>query len=121
MIAFSLCLGMWVMDLFAASRYGMWMGLVTQKTGRAVTKTILLVLIVPMVAVVGGSCFWLLPLWPVIGIVKNLYFISRARDRLRRQFRALVTERYGSMAGGDALPKVSRRRLESELPPVLPR
>jgi hypothetical protein len=116
LIGVGACMGVSVMDLFAVTRYGMWAGLSARKTGWAVSKTIALVLVLPMV--VGSCCAFT---WPVIGIIKNLIIISYSQEQLRRHFRLMVTERYGSISGGDLLPKPSRRRLESELPPVLPR
>lgn len=119
LIGVGACMAVSVMDLFAVTRYGMWAGLNSGKTGWAVSKTILLVLVLPMVA--GTCCGGLWAAWPVFGIIKNLIIISYSQEQLRRHFRRVVTERYGTRAGGETLPKPSRRRIESELPPVLPR
>jgi hypothetical protein len=107
-----------VMDLYAVSRFGLWAGLTAKKPGWAVTKTILLVLVLPLGLTM--PCFLLWILWPVIGVVKNLVFMSYAQDQLRRHFRTVVTERYGVVEKEVVSARVARRRREADLPPVLP-
>ena len=104
-----------VMDLFAVSRFGLWAGLTARKPGWAVTKTILLVLVLPLALTV--PCFLL---WPLTGVVKNLIFMSYAQDQLRRHFRTVITERYGVVETGALAARAARQRRESDLPPVLP-
>lgn len=104
-----------VMDLFAVARYGMWAGLVSKKPGRALARTILVVL-GPMV--ITPCCA---QLWLVLGLLKNVIIISYAQEQLRRHFRAVVTERYGIAEDGNVIFKPPRRQMESQLPPVLPR
>ncbi len=104
-----------VMDLFAVARYGMWTGLISKKPGRALAKTVLVVLgpmvITPCCAVI----------WPVVGLLKNVVIMSYAQEQLRRHFRAVITERYGTADDGNVIVQPSRRQIESHLPPVLPR
>jgi hypothetical protein len=109
-----------ITDLFAVARYGMWVGLIEKRAGWAVTRTILLVLLVPVIVALPFGCLW--PLWPVVGVLKNLYFISRGQELLRRNFRTAVTERFGTAAAADPIQaKRLKRASESALPPVLPR
>jgi hypothetical protein len=104
-----------VMDLFAVARYGMWTGLVSKKPGRALAKTILVVL----GPIVIAPCCYLI--WPVVGLLKNVIIMNYAQEQLRRHFRSVITERYGTAEDGNVIVKPSRRQLESHLPPVLPR
>lgn len=119
-IAFTLILvgfivGAAVMDTFAVAHFGMWAGLTSKRPGLALGKTLGFVLIGPMV--VFGWCLFL---WPVLALVKDLIAISFAQDRMRRDFRRVVMERYGAGEGrADGTP--SHPRYPGDLPPVLPR
>ena len=104
-----------VMDLFAVARYGMWTGLISRKPGRALAKTVLVVL-APMVIT---PCCYLV--WPVVGLLKNVIIMNYAQEQLRRHFRTVITERYGTADDGNVIFRPSRRQIESHLPPVLPR
>ena len=108
-----LCIFIAVLDLFAVARYGMWAGLSTKKPGRAVTKTVVNVLLLPMLALL--LC---LPLWPIIGVVKNLIFMNYAQEQLRRYFRAVITERYGLGEESEITGAPSRRAVTSQMPRV---
>ncbi|HUR44304.1 MAG TPA: hypothetical protein VMZ27_00415 [Candidatus Saccharimonadales bacterium] len=79
-----------ILDLNAAAYWGMWMGLSNRTASKAMTKTVLYVLIFPMLTL---AC---LPLWPIVGIVKNLILINYAQEQMRRYFRSYVTERFSS-------------------------
>jgi len=104
-----------VLDLFAVAHFGMWMGLSQKKPARAVTRTVLLVLVLPM----AGLCCYVL--WPFIGVAKNLMFINYAQEQLRRHFRAILTERYGLAEESDVVGGPPARSQKSQLPPVLNR
>ena len=108
-----LCIFIAVLDLFAVARYGMWAGLSTKKPGRAVTKTVVNVLLLPMLALL--LC---LPLWPIIGVVKNLIFMNYAQEQLRRYFRAVITERYGLGEESEIMGAPSRRAVTTQMPRV---
>jgi len=109
-----------IMDLFAVARYGMWMGLVEKRAGWAVTRTILVVLLAPMLLTFLCPFTW--AMWPIVGVVKNLYFISRAQGLLRRNFRTAVTERFEATTPLEALQAKRLKRANAlALPPVLPR
>ena len=112
-IGAGLCIFIAVLDLFAVARYGMWAGLSTKKPGRAVTKTVVNVLLLPMLALL--LC---LPLWPIIGVVKNLIFMNYAQEQLRRYFRAVITERYGLGEESEITGAPSRRAVTSQMPRV---
>jgi len=108
------CLAAGVMDLFAVARYGLWQGLVNPKPTRAVTRTVLYVLVLPLVpAVICIGC-----MLPVLLPVKSLIFINYARNQMNRRFRSIVTERHGWAEGTEFVGQPARAR---PLPPVLPR
>ena len=97
------------MDMAAVSRYGLWQGLANQKASKAVTKTVVHVLLLPTVGVLLCSFG---AFWPVVSVVKNLIFINYAKEKMRQQFRSLIAGRYGwaeeseyVQAGGDVPPK----------------
>ena len=81
--------GLFAAQLMAVAWYGLWIGLTTRKPGHAVAKTIIYVVIVPLIFSFVFSCGLL---WPVITIVKDVIFINRARSQLHKQFRNVVTE-----------------------------
>jgi hypothetical protein len=111
--AFQLLLS--VMDLFAVAHFGMWMGLSQKKPARAVTRTVLFVLVLPMT---GLCCTFF---WPFIGVAKNLMFLNYAQEQMRRHFRSIVTERYGLAEEADVVGRPSSHARKSQLPSVLNR
>jgi hypothetical protein len=104
-----------IMDFLAVAHYGMWMGLSTKNPGKAVTKTVLRVLLLPLLAV------FCVILWPIVGLVKNVILISYADEKLRRYFRAVVTERYGLGEDARYVSEPSRRQRRGQLPSVMSR
>jgi hypothetical protein len=110
-----LCLVGAVMDLSAVARYGMWQGLANRKPTKAVTKTVLHVLVLP---VVFGACGG--PLLPLIWVIKNLIFVNYAQEQLRRQFRSLLTDRFGWAEEAEFVGAPSKRALKHPLPRVFP-
>lgn len=112
-----LCLaGAW-MDLVAVARFGLWQGLATRQASKAVTKTVLYVLILPLAF--GILCF-LGTLWPLLSVVKNLVLINFAKEQLRRRFRALLTEQPGWTPDAELMVHPTKRSAARPLPPVLP-
>jgi hypothetical protein len=108
----ALAILVFILDLNAAAYWGMWMGLSNRTATKAMTKTILYVLVFPMATVL---C---IPLWPIVGIVKNLILINYAQEQMRRHFRNYVTERFSSgseFSSWSAVPAGS-----SPKPPYLP-
>ena len=114
-IGVGMCSAIAVLDLFAVARYGMWTGLISKKPGRALAKTVLIVL-GPIL--ITPCCY---VIWPVVGLLKNVIIINYAQEQLRRNFRSAITERYGTSEEGDVIVKPSRRQLDSQLPPVIPK
>jgi ABC-type Na+ efflux pump permease subunit len=113
-----LCLAAAVLDLVAVARYGLWQGLANRKPAKALTKTVLRVLVLPLAFVLICTLGFSLPLiWPL----KNLVLINYAREQMRRQFRSLLTERYGWADEAELVGQPSKRARASQLPPVLRR
>ena len=95
------CLVWFVLDLFAVAEVGMWFGLTSQKPTQALTKTILLVLVLPLCVLPCCSA-----VGPGLMVAKSVIFFTWAQSKLETQFRRAATERYD-------LPRVSgwfRRR-----------
>lgn len=115
-------LGVSILDILAVSRFGLWMGMIHKSSIRATVKTVVYVLLLPMVLSVFSLCCGVL--WPIVGLVKNVLFISISQDRLRRDFRRVVSEQYsGGGIGIDAEPPRAgpgQRRPERTLPSVWP-
>lgn len=87
LLAFSL---VWfVLELFAVAEVGMWFGLTSQKSTQALTKTVLLVVILPLALV---SCCW--PVAPGLMVAKCVIFFTWAQSKLENQFRRAATERF---------------------------
>lgn len=117
-VAVGLCLGAAVLDLVAVARYGLWQGLANRKPAKALTKTVLRVLVLPLAFLLICTGGLLLPLiWPL----KNLVLINYAREQMRRQFRSLLTERYGWAEEAELVGQPSKRVRANQLPPVLRR
>ena len=112
-----LCIMGLVMDLTAVARFGLWQGLVHRKPAKAVTRTVVWVLLLPLIPVLCSFG----TLFPLIWPLKNLVFINYAREQLRRQFRAAVTERYGWAEESELVGQTSKTSSPGRLPPVLPR
>lgn len=112
-----LCILGVVMDLAAVARYGLWQGLVNRKPAKAVTRTVLWVLLVPLIPVLCSAGFLLPLIWPL----KNLMFINYAREQLRRQFRSSITERAGWSEESEFIVEPANQARPNALPPVLGR
>jgi len=112
-----LCVIGLVMDLSAVARFGLWQGLVRRKPAKAVTRTVVWVLLLPIIPVMCSGGLLLPLIWPL----KNLVFINYAREQLRRQFRGAVTERYGWGEESELLGQTSDKPPAQPLPPVLRR
>jgi ABC-type transport system involved in cytochrome c biogenesis permease component len=112
-----LCILGVVMDLAAVARYGLWQGLVNRKPAKAVTCTVLWVLLVPLIPVLCSAGILLPLIWPL----KNLMFINYAREQLRRQFRSSITERAGWSEESEFIVEPTNKARPNALPPVLGR
>ena len=101
------CLVWFVLDLFAVAEVGMWYGLTSGSATAALTKTILYVLILPLL-VMAVPCFWAIA--PGLMVAKSVIFFTWAQGKLEKEFRRAATERF------DAPKKKKWRPLE---PPKL--
>src|SRR6266568_4499175 len=102
-------------DLGAAGCFGLWMGLRSKNSGQALTRTVLLVLIAPMILSV--VC-WFSFGW-IIVLFKNVVFITYAMDQLRRNFRAQVTQRFAAGQAAALQPVRLTAIGPGERPPVI--
>jgi len=80
------CMLVFVTDLFAVARMGMWLGFVLKKPGHAFWRTVIFVMCLPLLLVCSG------PLLPWIWLWKNAVLMSYGREKLREHFRAIVSE-----------------------------
>ncbi len=103
-------MGLFVLDLYAAGLFGMWLGLRCKRPAQAFTQTVLYVLVLPLL---GFFC------WPVVGLVKNVCFISYGRDQLNQRFRAIVIERFAGEAETPGPVAVPGKKPVAKLPSVL--
>jgi len=94
----SVCMLLFITDLFAAGSFGLWMGLTSKKPAHAFMSTVLYVLVLPLFGTL---------LIPPIWWFKNAFFRKYALERLRQHFRTIVKE---------GLPE---RRRPGLLPPVV--
>jgi ABC-type transport system involved in multi-copper enzyme maturation permease subunit len=83
------CLVWFVLDLFAVAEVGMWFGLTSQKPTQALTKTVLFVLILPLLSL--PCCSFV---GPGLMVAKSVIFFTWAQSKLENEFRRVATERY---------------------------
>jgi len=83
------CLVWFVLDLFAVAEVGMWYGLTSQKPTQALTKTVLFVLILPLLFL---PCCYMVG--PGLMVAKSVIFFTWAQSKLENEFRRAATERY---------------------------
>lgn len=89
MLGFSL---VWfVLDIFAAAEVGMWFGLTNPKPTLALTKTVLVVLVLPLL-LVAMPCCWAVA--PGLMVAKSVILFTWAQSKLENEFRRAATERY---------------------------
>jgi hypothetical protein len=81
-----LACGLLAAQLTAIGWFGLWSGLRAKKAANAVVRTLLYVVVFPMVFM----CCWFL--WPIFAIAKDAIFINYARTKLHQQFRNIITE-----------------------------
>jgi hypothetical protein len=80
-----------VLDLFAVAEVGMWYGLTSAKPTQALTKTVLFVLVLPLL--VSPCCLFVTP---GLMVAKSVIFFTWAQSKLENEFRRAATERYDS-------------------------
>ncbi len=88
-LVLSFCLVWFVLDLFAVAEVGMWFGLTSQKPTQALTKTVLFVLILPLLSL--PCCSFV---GPGLMVAKSVIFFTWAQSKLENEFRRAATERY---------------------------
>ena len=85
------CVVWFALDLFAVAEVGMWFGLTSQKPTQALTKTVLLVLVLPLLFVAIPCCWGI---GPGLMVAKSVIFFTWAQNKLENEFRRAATERY---------------------------
>jgi hypothetical protein len=83
------CVVWFVLDLFAVAEVGMWYGLTSQKPTQALTKTVLFVLVLPLLA--APCCQFV---FPGLMVAKSVIFFTWAQSKLENEFRRAATQRY---------------------------
>jgi hypothetical protein len=78
-------LTLWLLDLLAVARVGLWRGLTAAKPAQAWGKTIFWVLLAPLPIVLLTMCLWIFV--PFFLLAKDFLFIEWANDNLRGNFR----------------------------------
>jgi len=105
-------------DLYAVGYYGLWMGLKMKKPSQAISRTILLVLVLPLVAIL--FCFILWPITPLVILAKSIFFTTDAQNRLIREFRNIVMTRFDSTGATINSPLLINKLPDgADLPSVL--
>ncbi len=90
-VVLGFCLVWFVLDLFAVAEVGMWYGLTSQKPTQALTKTVVFVLILPLLFMVAPCCWGVAP---GLMVAKSVIFFTWAQSKLEKEFRRAATERY---------------------------
>ncbi len=85
---------LFVLDVIAVSWAGMWFGLTAKNETKALTKTILLVLVLPCSAIL--ACWFGF----VIYIGVPIFWIGWCSSRLRSEFRTIAAQRYAPPPSG---------------------
>jgi hypothetical protein len=80
-------LALWVLDMMAVARVGMWLSLTSRKPAQAWAKTVLWVLVGPFVVLVPVSLVCCGLLAPGFLLFKDILFINWAVSNLRARFR----------------------------------
>ena len=83
------CLVWFVLDLFAVAEVGMWFGLTSAKPTQALTRTVLFVLVLPLIFL---PCCWFVG--PGLMVAKGVIFFTWAQTKLEHQFRLAATQRF---------------------------
>lgn len=90
----SFSVGSFVLDLFAVSRVGMWFGLTSAKPTQALSKTVLFVLVLPLL--LAPMCNFVSP---GLLLAKSVIFLTWAQSKLDNEFRAAATRRFEGQRG----------------------
>jgi len=79
--------GLWLLDMMAVARVGMWFSLVHPKAGQAWARTVWWVLVAPALALVPSAAFCCGVAAPFLLLAKDLLFIQWANGNLRARLR----------------------------------
>jgi hypothetical protein len=90
--------GLFLLDLGAVAWAGMWFGLTAKKEMQAVTKTMLLVLVLPYASFL--FCWFGI----IIFIGVPIFWMSLCSSKLRAEFRTIAAQRYAPPATGSGWP-----------------
>lgn len=88
-LVFGFCLVWFALDMLAVAEVGMWFGLTSQKTTQALTRTVVFVLVLPLVFL---GCCWFVG--PGLMVAKSVIFFTWAQSKLENEFRRAATERF---------------------------
>jgi ABC-type transport system involved in multi-copper enzyme maturation permease subunit len=89
------CIVWFVLDLFAVAEVGMWYGLISRSPTQALTRTVLVVLLLPLIVLPCCSA-----VGPGLMVAKSVIFFTWAQSKLETHFRRAATERYESAGLG---------------------
>ena len=95
-IASGIFFGLFLLDLVAVTWAGMWFGLTAKKESQALTKTVLLVLLLPYASCIG--------IWfgIILYIGVPIFWISWCGSKLKAEFRTIATQRFNAPTGAAA-------------------
>jgi hypothetical protein len=100
-------------ELYGVAHCALWLGLNLRKPSQAFSRTVLLVLVLPLLPM--AACFVLWPFLPFVLAAKSLLVATTTQDRMIREFRNAVTGRFDTPGGERAA--VARKSIT--LPPVM--
>jgi hypothetical protein len=83
-----LALALWVFDLIAVARVGLWFSLVSRRPAQAWAKTVLWVLLAPTLVSIAPAPLCCGVTTPLLLFAKDLLFINWAKTKLRYDLRA---------------------------------
>lgn len=105
------CIVWFALDLFAVAEVGMWFGLRSQKPTQALTKTVLYVLVFPLLLVAFPCCWGIAP---GLMVAKSVIFFTWAQNKLENEFRRAATERFDAPKGKLLRREPPRLRMPGE-------
>jgi hypothetical protein len=105
-----LTLGVVLMDFYTVLWFGLWAGLTCRRPSVAAARTVLLVLVLPLVT---------LCLWPATSFIKDLFFLHYAQNNLRTRLRQTLAQELISAPDTGLLLPIPAREVRSRLPPLI--
>jgi energy-converting hydrogenase Eha subunit E len=86
MAGFAVLAGLFLFDLHALIRLGIWLEVNAKKPGQVVAKALLYVIILPLITLPCWSM-----MWPLMSVIKNIAIVYYARDQLHMHLRKLAS------------------------------